>query len=144
MIAGPNVDCMSFSCPVACVRGLLSSSGAYKVCDVRNSSGMLGYICALFLVCAACHCSNMGMQADDWILYSMTHRCELARVRCGGWRRQYACHITSPTTFTFVYYRDRKIHVQRRRQPPAKLNGAGKTAASSTLPFFALHEIRSE
>lgn len=54
------------------------------------------------------------VQADDWILYSMTHQAELARVRCGGWRRQYTHIITSPSEFTFACYRNRKIHIDRR------------------------------
>ena len=54
------------------------------------------------------------MQAEDWILYSMTHQAELARVRCGGWRRQYTHIVTSPSRFTFACYRHRDIHIVRR------------------------------
>ena len=54
------------------------------------------------------------MQADDWILYSRTHQAELARVRCGGWRRQYTHIVTTPSTFTFACYRNRHIHIDRR------------------------------
>ena len=65
-------------------------------------------------------CVRMGvkvaerMQAEDWIMYSMTHRAELARVRCGGWRRQYTHIVTSPSRFTFACYRHRDIHIDRR------------------------------
>lgn len=55
-----------------------------------------------------------SMQAEDWILYSMTHQAELARVRCGGWRRQYTHIVTSPSMFTFACYRHRDIHIDRR------------------------------
>ena len=55
-----------------------------------------------------------SMQAEDWILYSMTHQAELARVRCGGWRRQYTHIVTSPSRFTFACYRHRDIHIDRR------------------------------
>ncbi len=93
--------------------------------------------------------SEFGMcsfaQADDWIVYSMSHRCELARVRCGGWRRQYAGLCTSPTDFTFAYYRDRKIHIQRRHQPEFEPATAGATcclALSILLRAFKLHDCR--
>ena len=55
------------------------------------------------------------VQADDWILYSTTHQAELARVRCGGWRRQYTHIVSSPSAFTFACYQNRHIHIDRRR-----------------------------
>lgn len=76
------------------------------------------------------------MQADDWIVYSMTHRCELARVRCGGWRRQYAGLCSSPTDFTFAYYRDRKIHIERRHQPAFEPATAGAILMRDHYIFF--------
>ncbi|BDA49006.1 probable WD repeat-containing protein 6 at N-terminal half [Coccomyxa sp. Obi] len=78
-----------------------------------------------------------GFHADDWIVYSMSHRCELARVRCGGWRRQYAGLCTSPTDFTFAYYRDRKIHIQRRNQPACE----PATAGEGTRGVRSLHML---
>ena len=81
------------------------------------------------------------MQADDWIVFSMSHRCELARVRCGGWRRQYAALITSPTTFTFAFYRDRKIHVQRRRDHVIESSAAGFSPSAMVMQIFIIFGV---
>ena len=54
-------------------------------------------------------------QADDWVMYSASARAELARVHCGGWRRQCACSVAGPDAFTFAWYRDRRLHIARRR-----------------------------
>ena len=59
-------------------------------------------------------CYERAAQADDWILYSTKHQAELARVRCGGWRRQYTHIVSTPFTFTFACYRNRHIHIDRR------------------------------
>lgn len=82
------------------------------------------------------------MQADDWILYSMTHQAELARVRCGGWRRQYSHIVSSPSHFTFACYRNRQIHVDRRlaSNGPAL---AGKHVQLHGLDQTCLAEVRS-
>ena len=58
---------------------------------------------------------SCAVQADDWILYSTAHQAVLARVRCGGWRRQYTHIVSTPSTFTFACYRNRHIHIDRRR-----------------------------
>ena len=50
------------------------------------------------------------------MVYSAAAGAELARVRCGGWRRQCAHLIASPADFTFAFYRDRHIHLARRCQ----------------------------
>ena len=50
------------------------------------------------------------------MVYSAGAGAELARVRCGGWRRQCAHLIASPADFTFAFYRDRRIHLARRRE----------------------------
>lgn len=74
----------------------------------------------------------------------MTNHCELARVRCGGWRRQYTSLLTSPTAFTFVYYRDRKIHIQRRHPPSDKAipsGESGRQASNHSEDHSILHEI---
>ena len=66
----------------------------------------------------------------------MSHQCELARVRCGGWRRQYAALCTSPNDFTFAYYRDRKIHIQRRHQPASEPTIAGAVCCAALSEWF--------
>ena len=72
-----------------------------------------------------------SVQAEDWILYSMTHQAELARVRCGGWRRQYTHTVTSPSRFTFACYRHRDIHIDRRSVDHGS-KAPGKSIPSTT------------
>lgn len=65
-------------------------------------------------------------QAEDWIVYSASAGCQLARVRCGGYRRQCAYLIASPGDYAFVFYRERRLHIHRRRQQlPAPGNTSG-------------------
>ena len=77
------------------------------------------------------------------MVYSAGAGAELARVRCGGWRRQCACLIASPADFTFAFYRDRRIHLARRRQRATPACPQGMTSYNCFSTYLSGRSCRS-
>lgn len=44
---------------------------------------------------------------------SVTHACELLRLRCGSMRRPFSLHLAAADDFTFAFHRDDKLHLYR-------------------------------
>ncbi|KAK9815448.1 hypothetical protein WJX72_003842 [[Myrmecia] bisecta] len=56
-----------------------------------------------------------GFLASEWVVYSMTHHCEVVRLVCGGWHRPYSHRLRSAVDRTFAYCKDSVIHIHQCR-----------------------------
>ena len=60
-------------------------------------------------------------QADCFVVRSVTHACELLRLRCGSMRRPFSLHLAAADDFTFAFHRDDRLHLYRRARRCATL-----------------------
>ncbi|GAB4818244.1 hypothetical protein N2152v2_005290 [Parachlorella kessleri] len=77
-----------------------------------------------------------GFHENQYIIYSATHDCEVARVPCGGWRRPSAVCVEGADSLTFCYLKDGSVHVYRRRLP-AREGGPAPPPRSLHSPHHA-------
>ena len=82
----------------------------------------------------------MVLQSADWVVFNTHQQLELMRVTCGGWRRPFAFHCTSPANLVFTYHQPRigTTHVHCRGPARPRLTSipaqAGVQAPPATPP----------
>ena len=62
----------------------------------------------------------MVLQSADWVVFNTQQQLELMRVTCGGWRRPFAFHCSSPTSLVFTYHQPRSNTTHVHRRGPAR------------------------
>ena len=56
-----------------------------------------------------------GFKQADFLIHSLTDKCELLRLSCGGWRRPHSFFLEAASArgfkFTFAFYREQRLTV---------------------------------
>ena len=79
------------------------------------------------------------LQSADWVVFNTKQQLELMRVTCGGWRRPFTFHCTSPSNLTFAHHQPRtsSTHVHNRGSSTATVDPTppqGPPEGSAVMP----------
>ncbi|CAM6110005.1 unnamed protein product [Calypogeia fissa] len=90
-----------------------------------------------------------GFTSSDFLLWDLTHQCEVMRVICGGWRRPHSVLVgrDPELQYCFVFVKDQVLQIQRTWTPAVRSDRVAapeKSIFSNIAPKKSIQSLRGQ